>query len=229
MAACTLVRGLTDCFHSKAGDLRKKRPWPTKSTSTPPGPLGKTAQLESRIGAGGAATANAQKRPCVVYIARRCLITSPRNGYDTNTRSCLPVIAVDLLTQSMCFGEKACQLDLLLDHRQRRLQPTHFVVRDEWGHLRRRHQWIVLHTSRSLKSATELREQVAAAMPIIQERSRDSAEAHSRRASLSMLTIVDAKTPVAITSRIMPEMVLSTDASSISRVRNERAVPTTAL
>jgi hypothetical protein len=73
----------------------------------------------------------------------------------------------------MCFGEKACQLDLLLDHRQRRLQPTHFVVRGEWGHLRRRHQWIVLHTSRSLKSTTELREQAAAAWRVIQERSRD--------------------------------------------------------
>jgi hypothetical protein len=76
----------------------------------------------------------------------------------------LPVIAVDLLTQSMCFGEKACELDLLLDHRQRRLQPTLFVVRGEWCHLRHRYQWIVLHTSRSLKSATELREQAAAAV-----------------------------------------------------------------
>jgi hypothetical protein len=64
----------------------------------------------------------------------------------------LSVIAVDLLAQSMCFGENACELDLLLDRRQRRLQPTLFVVRGEWGDLRRRHQWIVLHTSRSLKS-----------------------------------------------------------------------------
>jgi hypothetical protein len=40
----------------------------------------------------------------------------------------LPIITVDLLAQSMCFGEKARELDLLLDHRYRHLQPTRFVV-----------------------------------------------------------------------------------------------------
>jgi hypothetical protein len=221
-----------------------------------PVPLGK-----KRIGAAGAAPANAQKQRYVVYIACRRLITSPRNGQDTNTWPCLPVFAVDLLPQSMCFGEKACELDLLLDHRQRRLQPTHFVVRGEGGHLRRRYQWIVLHTSRSLKSATELSEQAAAAVAsysgtitrcppkrrvgrkrngrpfelgvLVSRSSReDRVHRHSRRASFSMLAIVDAKTPVAITSRIIPQMVLSTDASSMSRHRgvgNERAVPRTAL
>jgi hypothetical protein len=42
-----------------------------------------------------------------------------------------------------------------------------------------------------------------------------SAEAHSRRASLSMPATVDAKMSVAIASRIIPQMALSTDASSI--------------
>jgi hypothetical protein len=63
-----------------------------------------------------------------------------------------PSLAVDLLAQSMCFSEKAYKLDLLLDHRQRDLQPARFVVRGEWGRLRRRHQWIVLHSSRPQES-----------------------------------------------------------------------------
>jgi uncharacterized protein YjbI with pentapeptide repeats len=50
------------------------------SLKTPPGPVGQNCPTGKRIGASGAATANAQKRRCVVYIARRRLITSPRNG-----------------------------------------------------------------------------------------------------------------------------------------------------
>jgi hypothetical protein len=62
--------------------------------------------------------------------------------------SCLPV---NLLAQSMCFGEKARELDFLIDHRYRHLQPTRFVVR-----LSRRHQRIVLHTSRSQPGGPDL-------------------------------------------------------------------------
>jgi TIR domain len=44
------------------------------------GPVGQNRPTGKRIGAGGAAPANAQKPRYVVYIARRRLITSPRNG-----------------------------------------------------------------------------------------------------------------------------------------------------